>query len=254
MWEFARANQEPLAIHCWAVFQFNIVQLIINVRPEQFAELAFARQCVHQIANVFQINYVYKEFVNPHAMTIQHALISNSVRTMCARKRFDAIPMMIVRSTNIAKLIHTADLNVKMLVKDGFYADEMLNVRLETIRDRVHVNKVLSMMVKMDAVELNANATMNVVQINSVKRIFVNWPVKVVDRVVKKPFVPLKTIVQYAIVNRDTVEIHMNNVMPLIIVVIHRADQALSAPITKEHSIVHAVMDSLVIHIMKVVA
>lgn len=146
-----------------------------------------------------------------------------------------------------------ADLNVKMLVKDGSYVDEILNVRLEIMKDRVHVNKVLSMMIKVDVVELNANATMNVVQINSAKRIFVNWPAKVVDRVVIKPFVLLKIIVQYAIVNRATVEIRMNNVMPLIIAVIHHADQALFAPTTKEHSIVHATMDTLVIRIMKVV-
>lgn len=102
MLEFARVNQDPLAIHCWAVFQFNIVQLIINVRPEQFAELEFARQFVHQIVNVFQINYVYKEFVNQHATIIPPALISNSVRIMCARKRYDAAPMTIVWSMNIA--------------------------------------------------------------------------------------------------------------------------------------------------------
>lgn len=67
-----------------------------------------------------------------------------------------------------------ADLNVKMLAKDDFYADEMLNVRLEIMTECVHVSKVLSMMVKADAVELNVKATMSVAQINSVKRIFVN--------------------------------------------------------------------------------
>lgn len=190
MLEFALVNQEQLVIHYWAVLQFNIARLIINVRPERFAESVFVQQFVHQIVNVSLINYVYKESVNQRVMIIQPVLISNTVRIIYVRKRFDAVPMMIVYSTNVAKLIHMVDLSVKMLAKDDFYVDVMLNVRHEIMKDRVHVNKVSSMMVKVDVVELNVNATVNVVQINSVKRIFANWSVKVVDHAEKKLFVP----------------------------------------------------------------
>lgn len=174
MLEFAHAHQEQLVILYWVVFQFNIVRLIINVRPERFAELVFVRQFVHQIVNVSLINYVCKEFVNQHVMIIQPVLISNTVRIMYVRKRFDAALMMIVYSTNVAKLIRMVDPNVKMLAKDVFYADVMLNARHEIMKVRVHAIKVSSTMVKVDVVELNANATVNVAQINSVKRIFVN--------------------------------------------------------------------------------
>lgn len=254
MLEFAHVNQEPRVIHCWAVFQFNIVQLTTNVRPEQFVGLAFAQQFVHRIVNVSLTNCAYKEFVSQHAMTIQLVPISNSVRIMCAHKRFDAVAMTIACSMNIALSTRTVDLNVKMLAKDDSYADEMPNVQLEITRDCVHVKKVLPMMARVDVVELNANVTMNAVRINSVTRIFVNWSVRVVNRVAKKQFALLKVIVRYATVNRATVVIHMNSVMQLIIVVIHLAALALCAPITKEHSTVHAAMGTLVIHIMKDVA
>lgn len=46
----------------------------------------------------------------------------------------------------------------------------------------------------------------------------------------------------------------MNNVMQLTIAVIHLAVRMLYVPTIKGHSIVHVAMDSLVIHIMKVVA
>lgn len=95
MLAFAHASREPLAIHYWAVFQFNTVLLTINARLERFAELAFALQFVHRIVNVLQISYVSKEFVNPHAMIIQPALISNSVRIMCALRKFVVALMAI---------------------------------------------------------------------------------------------------------------------------------------------------------------
>lgn len=216
--------------------------------------MAFARQFVHQIVNVSPINYVYTESVNQHATIIQPAQTFNTARTMCARKRFDAAPMMIVRSTNVAKLIRTADQSAKMLAKDDSYADEMPNARPETTRDCVHVNKASPMTVKVDVVVLNANATMNAVQTSSAKRIFANWCVKAVDRAEKKQFAPVKTIGRFAIANRATVETHMNNVMPLIIAVTPHVDHWLNARITKEHSIVRAAVDTLAIHTMKAVA
>lgn len=82
--------------------------------------------------------------------------------------------MMIVRSTNVAKLIRMADLNVKMLAKEDSYVDEMPNVRLEITTESVHVSKASPMMAKVDVVVLNANVTMNVAQKNSVTRMFVN--------------------------------------------------------------------------------
>lgn len=124
--------------------------------------------------NVSPINCACKEFVNQHATIIQPALTSNSVKIMCVRKRFDAAPMMIVRSTNVAKLIRMADLNVKMLAKEDSYVDEMPNVRLEITTESVHVSKASPMMAKVDVVVLNANVTMNVAQKNSVTRMFVN--------------------------------------------------------------------------------
>lgn len=139
--------------------------------------------------NVSLINYVYKEFVNQHATTIQPVLISNTVKIMYVRKRFDAAPTMIVYSMNVARSIRMADLNVKMLARDDSCVDVMLNVRLEIMMVSVHVNKVLLMMDKVDVVELNANVTVNAVQRNTVKRISVNWSVKVVDPAVKKLYV-----------------------------------------------------------------
>lgn len=155
---------------------------------------------------------------------------------------------------NIVLLIRMADQNVKMLVKDVVCAAEMLNVQLEIMMHCVHVKMVSLMMAKVDVDELNAKRTTNVHQTNSVRRIFVNWLVKVDDHAVKKQFAQWKIIDQFAIVNQVTVEIHTNNVMQSIIVVMHRADQELHAQITKEHSIAAAVMDTLVIHTMKVVA
>lgn len=70
----------------------------------------------------------------------------------------------------------------------------------------------------------------------------------------KKLFVPSKIIVQFVTANPDTVETHMNNVVQLIIVEILLVDHWHNAQTTKEHSIVRAVMDTLAIHIMKVVA
>lgn len=67
------------------------------------------------------------------------------------------------------------DLNVKMLAKDESCVVEMPNAQREIMKDCVHANKALSMMVKVDVVELNVNVTENAVRIVSVKRIFVNW-------------------------------------------------------------------------------
>lgn len=70
----------------------------------------------------------------------------------------------------------------------------------------------------------------------------------------KKRFVRLKVSVRCAIVNRATAEIHMNNAVKSTIVVMHLVGQEHCAIITKEHSIVHAAMDTLVTHIMRAVA
>lgn len=95
MWEYVHVSQVARVIHCWAVCQFNTVQLIINVHRVQFAKLEFVRQFVQQIVNVSMINYVYKAFVNRHVTTIQRALISNFVKIIFVHKRFDAELMMI---------------------------------------------------------------------------------------------------------------------------------------------------------------
>lgn len=155
---------------------------------------------------------------------------------------------------NIVSLIRTVDRNVKMRAKDEVSAVEMLNVQLAIMTLCVHVNKVSLMMAKVDVKESNARKTMNAHRTNSVKRISVNWRVKAENHAVKKPFVRLKTIDQFAIVNQVTAEIHTNNVTLSIIVAMHLADQELYVRITKELSIALAVTDTLVIHTMKAVA
>lgn len=143
------------------------------------------------------------------------------------------------------------DQNVRMLVKDVFFAEEMLSAWLVIITLCVHVNKVLLMMAKMVADELNVKVIKIVLRNVSVKRISVNRPVKLENHVGKKRFVQLKIIVPFAIVNQATVEILINIVMPLIIVEIHHAVQEPFARITKAHSIVLVVMVMLVMRIMK---
>lgn len=253
MWEFVRVNQEPPVIQCWAVFHYNIVQLIVNVHRERFAKLAFVRQFVHRIVNVSPINFAYKAFVKQHVTITQLVANSNFAKTIFVHKRFDAELMMIVHSTNIVSSIRMVDQNVRMRVKDVVSAVETPIVQLVIMKLCVHVNKALLMMVKVDVDELNVKKTMNVAQTNSVKRISANWHARVGNHVVKKQFVPLKIIDRFAIVNLATVEIHTNNVMRWIIAVTHLADQELCAQITKALSIALAVMDTLVIHTMKVV-
>lgn len=251
MLAFARVSREPLAIHCWAVFQFSIVRPTVSVRRERFAELAFALQFAHPIANVSQINCVCKEFVNRHAMTIQPVPISNSVKIMCARRRFDAVQMTIAYIMSAVLSIHMVDLSVKIRAKDDSYADGMQNVQLEITKDCVHANKDLSMTAKADATESNANVTRNVERINSVRRIFVNWLVKVVGRAVRKRFAQWKVTGPFAIVNRATVEMHMNSAKKWTIAETHLADREQFAIITKARSIALAAMDTLAIHITK---
>lgn len=95
MLAFAHAYQVAQVIHCWAVFQFNIVQLTINVHREPFAKPEFVQQFVQRIVNVSTINFAYKEFVNRLVTTIPLALSSNSVKTIFVHKKFDAELMTI---------------------------------------------------------------------------------------------------------------------------------------------------------------
>lgn len=251
---FVHVNREQRVIHFWVVFQFNIVLPIINVHREQFAQLVFVPPFVHQIANVSPINFAYKAFANRPVTITQHVQTSNSVKITSVHKRFDAATITNVYQTNIVMWIHTVDQNVRMLAKDVFSVAEMLNVLLVIMTLCVHANKVSLMMVKADADELNAKRILIVHQINSVRKIFANWHARVVKHAVKRQFVRLKIIDPFVIVNLATAVIHMNNVMQLIIVVIHHADREPCAQTTKEHSIVLAVMDTLVIHTMKDVA
>lgn len=70
----------------------------------------------------------------------------------------------------------------------------------------------------------------------------------------RKQFVRWKIIDQFVIVSQDTVEIHTNSVVQLIIVAMHHADREHCVQTAKEHSIALAVMDTLVIHTMRAVA
>lgn len=251
MLEFVHVNQEPLETHFWAVFHFNIVQPIANVHLVRFAKLEFVRLFVHRIVNVSEINYACKEFVNRLATTIQLVLNSNFVKIIFAHKRFVAEATMIVCSTKNVKLIQLVVRNVETLVKDVFCAVEMRNVRHEITMVCVHVNKVLSMMAKVVADESNARMIMNVVRIHSVIKIYVNWRAKAEEHAVTRPFVQLKITDPFAIVNQDTVETHMSNVMRSTIAVTLHADQELCVLTIRALSIVLAVTAMLEIHTMK---
>lgn len=254
MLAFALASQELLEIHYWAVFQSNIVQLTTSVHPEQSVALAFAQRFVVQIASVSPINFVCKESASPPATAIQPAPISNSAKTISAHKKFDAELTTTVCSTNTAKSTHMADLNAEMHAKAAFSAVEMLNAQPEITMLYALANLASSTMAKADADELSARATANVHRINSVKRTSVNWLARVAARVARKRFVQLKTTGQFVTVNRATAEIRTNNVTQWITVATPRAAQELSVRTTKEHSTVRAAMDTLEIHITKVVA
>lgn len=93
---YVLVNQAQLVIHFSVVFQFNIVASTINAHRERFVKPEFVVPFVHRIEIVSMINYVCKVFANQHVMIIQLALISNSVKTIFAHKKFDAVPMMIV--------------------------------------------------------------------------------------------------------------------------------------------------------------
>lgn len=241
--EFVRVNRAQLVIHFWAVFQFNIVALTTSVRREQFAKLVFVARFVHRIVTASLINYVYKVFVNRLVTTIPLVLISNSVKTTSAHKRFDAERTTIVCSMSIVLLIRMADPNVKMLAMVEFFVEEMQNVWHVIIMLCVHVSLALLMMDKVVAKKSNVKRTKAALRIVSVKRTFVNWSVKLEEnRAVKRPFVRPKTIVQFAIVNRATVEIHMNIAMQLTIAVMHLVAPELCVQIVKERSIVLAEM------------
>lgn len=172
--ESVHVNREQRVIRYWAVFQFNTVQPIISVHRERFAKLEFVQLFVHRIVNVSPINFACKEFANQLVTIIQLVPTSNFVKTTFAHKRFGAAAMVIAYQMNGVKLIHTADPSAKMLARDAYYVDEMLNAQHEITMHYAHANKVLSMMVKADAEELNAKEILTVQRINSVKRMFVN--------------------------------------------------------------------------------
>lgn len=178
-------------------------------------------------------------------------LNSNSVKIIFAHKKFDAETTTTVCPTSTVKSIRTVDPNVETHVKDVIFAPEMLNVRLEIMTPFVLANLVSLRMPKVNVEESSVPETLNALQINSVRRTFANWPVKVVKRAVKRPFARLKVIDQFATANQATAEIHTNNVMRSTIVAMPRAVQVPCAQITKEPSIALAVMDTLEIHTMK---
>lgn len=254
MLESVHVNQEQRAIHFWAVYQFNTAQLIINVHRERFVRLAFVQQFVHRIVNVSLINFACKAFANRPATTIQHVPNSNSVRITFVHKRFDAVTMMNVCHMNIVMWIHMVDPNVRMLAKDVYSVAEMQSALHVIMTHCVHANQDLLTMAKVDADESNVKMMVIAHRNNSARKISANWHAKLDEHVAKRQFVPLKIIDPFAIVNRATVAIHMNNVMPSIIAAMHHADQEHNAQTTREHSIALAAMDTLVIHTMKAVA
>lgn len=251
MLAFVRVNQAPPEIHCWAVFRFNIVRAIVSVHRAQFVKLEFVRRFVHRIVNVSPINRVCKAFANRLVTITQLVLISNSVKTIFAHKKFDAEATMIACLTKNAKSIHPVVRNVETLVKDAFCAVAMLNVQHEITMVCVHVNKALLMMAKADADESNVKMIMNAVRINSVIKIFANWRVKVEKHAAIKPFAQSKITDPLVTANQDIAEIHTNNVMQSIIAATLHADRALYAQTIKELSIVLVVMALLAIHTMK---
>lgn len=248
---FVHVIQEQLATRFWAVYQFNTVPLTISVHRVEFAKQEFVRQFVLQIANVLPISCVYKEFANQRVTIIQLVLNSNFVKTIFAHKKFDAEATTTACRMNTVKPIHTVDQSAEMHVKDVICAQEMLNARLEIMMQFVLVNKVSLKTPKVNVAESSVHETMNAPQINSVKRIFANWPVKVVKRAAKRPFVRLKAIGRFATANLVIAEIHTNNVMRSTIVAMLPADQVPCVQTTKELSIALAVMDTLEIHTMK---
>ena len=252
--ESALVNREQRVIHFWAVYQFNTAQPIINVHRERFVRLAFVQQFVHRIANVSLINFACKAFAKRPATTIQHVPISNSVRITFVRKKFDAVTMMNVCHMNIAMWIRMVDPNVRTLAKDVYFVAEMQSALHVITMHCAHANQDLLTMAKADADESNVKMMVTAHRSNSARKISANWHAKLDERVVKRQFVPLKIIDPFAIVNRATVAIHMNSVMPSIIVGMPHADREHSAQTTREHSIAPAVMDTLVIHTMKAVA
>lgn len=250
--EFVHVNQAQRVIHFLGVFQFNIVALIINVHRERFVRLAFVAQFVHRIVNALTINYVYKVFVSRPVMITQRVLTSNFVKITFVHKRFDAVAMMIVCSVNVVLSIRTVVRNVRMPVKGEFFVVEMRNVCHVITMHCVHVNKDSLMMDKVVAEESNVLVMLNVVQIISVKRIFVNWPAKRENHAVKKPFAQQKIIDQFVTVNQDIAGIRINIVMQLIIAETHLVAQEHFVRIIKEHSIVPVEMVMLEMLIMKV--
>lgn len=250
---FAHVNRALQVIHYSDVLLFNIAAVTINVQPERFAMREFVALFVHRIAIVSPINYVCKAFANLRVTTTRAVLIFNSVKRIFVQKKFDADRTKTVYSTKIASPIRTVAQNVEMHAKVAFCVAEMLNAQHVIIMQSVCAKLVSQVMHNPIAVALNAKPMSTVRRINSARRICVNWRVNWEKRAVKRHCVQLKIIVQFVIVNPASVAIRMRNVQPSIFVAIHHAALAQFVQITKAHSIALVVMDTSVIHTMKVV-
>lgn len=66
-------------IHYWVVSQCNIATVITNAKQGQYATTESVAPCARQIENVSMDNYVFKVYVNQHAMATLLALTSNTV-------------------------------------------------------------------------------------------------------------------------------------------------------------------------------
>lgn len=144
--------QVQQGIHCWDASQYNIVIATINANRELSVIMEYVAPCARRIENASMDNFVYKVCVNRLVIATLHALTSNIVLIIFARRKLDVKLTMTVDQLRTAFKTRMAVLTVRIHVTVERYVVETLNVTLEIIMQIAVVKQVLLVIRKWDAV------------------------------------------------------------------------------------------------------